>query len=210
MIIFLGRALLFPWWSYKYQAYPYETGEGYLDYAGDTPWTEPDSEYKVGREITGEIRAGYIVDSEVLQGYRFYGKLRLTCWITFDFDVTRFHEWVSPRDFDQLTFGKINVLFNVSSSPWHDLDFGFGVSYMEGIDLFGGPNAKATLDVFPVKPLGLHASWASSGFDGATLHEVEIGAGFFIQNWELRFGYRRLYVEGTEIGGPMVSVAVWF
>ncbi|MHC4777925.1 MAG: hypothetical protein ACYTFG_05020 [Planctomycetota bacterium] len=70
-VIFLGRALFFPWWSFKYQSFPYEEGDGYLDYAGDTPWTEPGDEYKVGRVVTGEIRTSYIIDSEVLQGYRF-------------------------------------------------------------------------------------------------------------------------------------------
>jgi hypothetical protein len=124
--------------------------------------------------------------------------------------VTRFHEWEIPSGFTELTFTKLDILFNVSNSPWHDLDFGFGISYMEGIDLFGGPNAKATLDIFPVRPIAFHAAWASSGFEGGTLHEAEIGMGVLIRNVEIRFGYRLLWVEDIEIGGPYGGVAFWF
>lgn len=202
--------LLFPFHRFHYQGYPYEIAEGYLEYYGDTPWSDPAEVPLTAHPVTFEIRGGYLVDSPELQGWRFYGKTRLSWAFNLDVDVTQFKEWRTFPDFDTLTFTKIDGLFNISNSPWHDIDLGFGLSYIDGIDVFGGLNVKLTGDIFPVRPLGIHFSACANGFEGGTLYETEFALGVFIRRFELRLGWRSLWVGDIEIHGPISEVCIWF
>ena len=202
--------LLFPHYPFYYQAYPYQLGRGYLEYYGDTPFTTPETVPLSARHITFEVRGGYMIDSAELQGYRVYGKARLSYLFTMDAEATEFWEWLPGGDFDSLALLKVDGLFNISNSPYHDLDLGFGMSYLDGVNLYGGINAKLTCDFFPVKPLGIHLASCASAFEGGTLYETEAMLGLFARNFELRFGYRALWVEGIRIDGPMMELAIWF
>ncbi|GEM_PF-2792565 len=202
--------LLFPRYKYYYQNYPFELGDGYLEYFGDTPYSEPEYVPLNARQITFELRGGYLIDSAELHGWRFYGKTRLSWAFNVDLDFTQLKEWQEDGDFKTLDFTKIDGLFNLSNSPWHDVDLGLGFSYLEGVELYGGGNAKLTGDIFPVKPLAFHFTGGANLFPGGTLFEVEAAVGVFLQRFEFRLGWRSLWVENIEIHGPMSEIAIWF
>lgn len=203
--------LLFPQYRFHYQDFPYATDEGYAQYYGDTPWSPPGSPPPLyTRPIAFELRAGYLVDSPDLHGYRIYGKARFSWAFNMDVDVMQLREWTSSTTFDALTFTKVDGLFNLTTSPWHDIDLGFGFSYLDGVDLFGGVNVKITGDIFPRRPLGIHFSGAANAFSGGTLMETEFALGLFLQRFELRVGWRALWVDDLEIHGPMAEAAVFF
>jgi hypothetical protein len=202
--------LLFPRDKFYHQGYPYELGDGYLEFIGDSRFARPGGGMFIAHPVAFEARGGYQIDSAELHGYRFYGKARLSWAFNLDVDVTQFREWRSLYAFDTLTFTKFDGLFNLSSSPWHDIDLGFGFSYLDGVDLFGGVNAKITGDIFPGQPLGIHFSAAANAFPGGTLMETEILLGIFLKRVELRLGWRALWVEDVEISGPITEVAIWF
>jgi hypothetical protein len=202
--------LLFPQWPFYYQAYPYQMSRGYLEYYGESPFTAPGDVPMAARQVTFELRGGYLVDSADLHGYRFFGKTRLSYLFNMDADVTEFWEWLPDSTFDTMTLLKIDGLFNISNSPLHDLDLGIGASYLDGVDLYGGLNVKLTCDIFPVKPVGLHFTSCASAFEGRTLYETEAAVGLFLRNFELRVGYRAIWVEDVEIHGPMMELAIWF
>jgi len=202
--------LLFPRDKFTHQGYPYELGDGYLEFVGDSRYARPGGGPFMAHPVAFELRGGYHIDSPELHGYRFYGKARLSWVFNVDFDVTQFREWRSPYSFDTLTFTKVDGLFNLSSSPWHDIDVGFGLSYLDGVDLFGGLNVKITGDIFPRAPLGIHFQATASAFPGGTLMETEILFGVFLRRVELRLGWRALWVDDIEIHGPITEVAIWF
>ncbi|MCU0722062.1 MAG: hypothetical protein MUC63_00330 [Planctomycetes bacterium] len=213
LVEFLVRVaplLLFPQYPFYYQAYPYQNRRGYLEYYGDSPFTAPGEVPMAARQIVFETRGGYLIDSADLHGYRAFGKVRLSHWFNVDADVTEFREWRPDSTFDRMALIKIDGLFNVSNSPVHDLDLGFGFSYLDGVDLYGGLNVKLACDVFPARPLGLHFSSCASAFEGGTLYETEAAVGLFLRNVELRVGYRAIWVEDVRIHGPMMELAVWF
>ncbi|MHC4777927.1 MAG: hypothetical protein ACYTFG_05030 [Planctomycetota bacterium] len=202
--------LLFPEHKYNYQEYPYATGEGYPIYLGASPHGAPDTIPLTARQITFELRADYHVDSAELHGYRFFGKTRLSWAFNVDFELTQFKEWKNLYTFDVLTLGRVDGLFNVSSSPWHDVDLGFGVSYIDGLDFFAGLNVKLSGDIFPHRPFGIHFSACANAFEGGVLYDTELAFGVFLRRFEFRVGFRAIWVDGMEILGPMTGIAIWF
>ncbi|MHC5036590.1 MAG: hypothetical protein ACYTHM_04695 [Planctomycetota bacterium] len=202
--------LLFPRHRFTYQGYPYEFNEGYLQYDGQSPYAAPETVPLHPRAVAFELRGGYMIDSRDLHGYRFYGKARLSWAFNLDFDFTQFREWTNPDTSETLTLIKCDGLFNISNSPWHDIDLGLGFSYIDGVDFFGGVNAKLTGDIYPHRPWGIHFAACANAFPGGTLFETELAVGFFLERVELRVGWRALWVDDVEIHGPMSSVALWF
>jgi hypothetical protein len=209
-LVNIAPYLLFPRHRFHYQDYPYAWGEGYPVFFGDSPYAPPDTVPLSTRQVAFELRGEYQIDSAELHGYRVFGKARLSWAFNVDFDVTQFREWRNLHTFDTLTFIKIDGLFNISSSPWHDLDLGFGVSYLDGVDLYGGLNAKLSGDIFPHRPLGIHFAACANAFPGGVLYETEVALGIFLRRFEFRVGWRALWVDDIEIHGPMTGIAIWF
>ncbi|MHC4599697.1 MAG: hypothetical protein ACYS47_11890 [Planctomycetota bacterium] len=209
-LVNIAPYLLFPRHRFHYQDFPYADGEGYPVFFGDSPYASPDTVPLATRQVAFELRGEYQVDSPELHGYRVYGKARLSWAFNVDADVTQFREWRNLYVFDTLTFIKVDGLFNISNSPWHDLDLGFGVSYLDGVDLFAGLNAKLTGDIFPHRPLGIHFAACANAFSGGVLYETEFAVGVFLRRFEFRLGWRALWVGDIEIHGPMTGLAIWF
>jgi hypothetical protein len=209
VFLFLLRVTLFPLFPFEHQMFPYRYGEGYMVYPyRDSPF---DTAYaRKSKPLAWEVRGSYQLDLDGVHALRFLAKMRCTCWISFDLDVTHYFE---PRDgggWDELTFSKLDADFNVLTTPNLDLDLGLGVAYVEGLGIYGGANAKITGDVFPVKPWGIHFAAGASAFGTATIYETEFAVGLFFNHLEIRAGYRSTWVEDVSIHGPYVGISLWF
>jgi hypothetical protein len=205
----LGLYWLFtPQYYFEYSEYPYEHEYGYPVFHPDSPFNSLD--FETCRPFAFEAALAYHVDFEGVHCGRFYAKARLSCFFNIDFDA---HHYFEPKDYSQggqLNFVKIDALFNVFNRPTLDFDIGFGYSYIEGLGYYHGGNAKFTCDIFPRKPIGIHFSGCANWFEGGTLYETEAKIGLFWQRYEVRAGYRAIWIESVRIHGPILELAVWF
>jgi len=208
-ITVLGLYWLFtPHYYFEYPEYPYEHEYGYPVFHPDSPFNSCD--FETCRPFAFEASLAYHVDFEGVHCGRFYAKARLSCYFNVDFDA---HHYFEPSDYnqgDQLNFFKVDALFNVFNRPTLDFDIGFGYSYIEGIGYYHGGNAKFTCDIFPAKPVGIHFSGCANWFEGGTLYETEAKIGIFLQRYEIRIGYRAIWIASVRVHGPILEFAVWF
>ncbi len=199
--------IVLPQYYFEYCSYPYEYDWGYLVYGSDGPFTPIDAEFS--SPVAFEFRGGYGVDFDGVQSLRAFGKARLSCYFNLDADFLQYFELERDGSSVNLSFFKFDGLFNVFNSPVLDLDWGFGVSYMDG-GVLAGINLKFTGDIFPRKPLGIHFMACANAFEAAEVYETECMLGLFFKNIEVRAGYRAMWVEDIRIHGPIVEIAIWF
>jgi hypothetical protein len=195
--------IILPERIFQYAPYPYaNNGRDYLTYKG--------GEGLRSKPLAFELRSAYHADLDGVHALRTYAKARLSCYFTMDFDLIHHMELNRGGDADELTFFKINALFNIANTSIMDLDFGFGLSYIDQLGIHSGGNVKITCDLFPGMPLGLHIMLAANAFTSATVYETEFSLGLFFRNIEIRLGYRAMWVEDITIQGPLMGLAVWF
>jgi len=194
--------LIMPERIFQYAPYPYANNDrDYLIYKGGKGLRS--------KPVAFELRSAYHADLDGVHALRTYAKARLSCYFTMDFDLMHHFELNRGGNSDELTFYKLNALFNIANTSIMDLDFGFGLSYIDQLGIHSGGNVKITCDLFPVMPLGLHIMLAASAFTSATVYETEFSLGLFFRNIEIRAGYRAMWVEDITIQGPLMSLAVW-
>lgn len=215
-----GGGYLFPAYPYVYQHYPYESDRGYQVFYGEAPWSVGPLPPPGTTHVTFEFRGSYFYHDPGLHQGRAFGKLRLSRWFNLSGQATGIFDPNDEMLIPDFTYSSVEAGFNISESPWHDIDLSFGAAYVECLDeddplapifdLEGGALMRLSGDIFPVRPLGLHFSLAASVFENGGFFEAETAVGFFLGPLELRLGYRGVWIDIYEFHGPMFEIAIWF
>jgi hypothetical protein len=150
----------------------------------------------------------YLYDIEGdLDGFR--GTLKLRTPIgSFDGDFTRFRERLESGHY-YLNLYYLDYLFALTLDP-AVLEFGFGLTGLQGVYSQDGGNLSCSLQVAPLNPLILDAAARYSNVHDSPITDLSAGVGAIYRFLELRVGYRYIFFEGPDIRGPEFSVRLWF
>jgi hypothetical protein len=148
----------------------------------------------------------YDIDGD-LDGFR--GTLKLRTPIgSLEGDFTRFRERLDSGHY-YLNLYYVDYLFAVTVDP-AVLEFGFGLTGLQGDYAHSGGNFSATLQVAPLNPLILEAAARYSEVNESPITDLSAGVGVLVRFLEFRLDYRYLIFEGPDIRGPEFSVRFWF
>lgn len=148
----------------------------------------------------------YDIDGD-LDGFRGTLKLRTPVG-SLEGDFTRFRERLASGH-HYLNLYYADYLFALTVDP-AVLEFGFGLTGLQGEYAYSGGNISGSLQVAPLNPLILEASARYSEVNESPITDLAAGVGVIVGLVELRVDYRYLFFEGPDIRGPEFSVRLWF
>ncbi len=213
-----------PWWlphaalgdqwgrPFAYLSHPYADGHsGYVLQAGrDAPGHDASGRAVLGAgtSVRASVEGGLIDPTMTRFGLagRISGSSRFEVETRWDL----FSEALPGGAIDQLWLGDVTVTWQHAVGRHGQFRSGLGVrALVDRGETTYGINFTYGMDLYPVRPLVLHAAVDLGTVGQAVVTQVQASFGLMLGPLELYAGYDQTWIDDIDLGGPTVGLRMW-